>query len=225
MIDRGACENLMTCAAACYFDAYETVGFTISPEDLADKLVRDKVFYDQSGGGVTFSGGEPALQDEFVLETAKILRSGGIHVALDTAGLVPWHRLEPLADGVDLVLYDIKAFDAGIHRACTGADNRVILENAGRLAENNKDMIIRMILAPGYNDQPEDIEARLRFIAGLGPSVRQVDILKLHHLGAGKYHSLGLPFPMEGVGDCPDSLAEAVAQRAAEWGLKAVVGG
>jgi len=223
VIDREACTNLPDCAAACYFDAYETIGRSLSSGDLAAELARDKAFFDQSGGGVTFSGGEPALQDGFVAETARILRGDGIQVALDTAGCIPWPRFRPLADEADLILYDIKAFDAGIHRACTGADNSMILENAVKLAEMNKDMVIRMILVPGYNDQPADIEARLRFIAGLGPAVRQVDILKLHHLGESKYRSLGLQYPMRGAAECSDAAALEVAKKAEGLGLNAII--
>ena len=223
VIDREACKNLEACAAACYYDAYETIGCYMTPGELAEKLGRDKPFYDQSGGGVTFSGGEPALQDSFVLDTARILRAKGIHTALDTAGSVPWPRLKPLADEVDLILYDVKAYDAAIHLSCTGVDNKAILENAAKLAGMNKDMIVRMVIAPGYNDQPADIDARLQFIKGLGPCVRQVDILKLHHLGEGKYRSLGLAFPMRGARDCPDSIAREVAEKAQSLGLKAVL--
>ena len=197
MIDRERCGNLAECAAACYYDAYETVGYTVSPEELADWLSRDKAFYDMSGGGVTFSGGEPALQAEFVIETARILRRSGIRVAVDTAGSVPWERLGPLAFEADLILYDIKAFDANIHLTCTGEDNRIILENAQKLAEAGKDMIIRMIVAPGYNDQREDIKARRSFAAALGPCVRKVEVLKLHHLGESKYRSLGITYPLK----------------------------
>jgi len=223
VIDRDACKNLPECAAACNFDAYEMVGRSTTAADLAVELARDRAFFERSGGGVTFSGGEPALQDGFVIEAAQILHSKGIHVALDTAGLIPWRRFGPLAKEADLILYDIKAFDAGIHMACTGADNSAILENAGKLAGLKKDMIIRMILVPGYNDQIADIDARLRFIAGLGSSVKQVDILKLHRLGEGKYKSLGLPFPMQGAGECPDSFTAAVARKAEALGLKAVI--
>ena len=224
-IDREACENLAECAAVCNYDAYETVGRFITSEELVHKLLRDKAFYDQSGGGVTFSGGEPSLQDEFVLEAAGLLKGADVHVALDTAGSVPWDKLRPLVDIADLILYDIKAYDPDTHRACTGGDNGVILENARKLAEIKKDMIVRIILAPGYNDMQSDVDARLRFIASLGSCVKQVDILKMHHLGESKYRSLGLEYPIKDTRDCPDALALEVLERAESMGLKAVVGG
>jgi len=223
VIDRDACKNLEECAAACYYDAYEKLGYYITSGELAKKLARDKAFYDQSGGGVTFSGGEPALQAGFVMETLELLRKEGVHTALDTAGLISWADLKPLAEAADLILYDIKAFDAGIHKACTGAGSGVILENAVKLAGMKKPMFIRMIIAPGYNDQPDDIDARLAFVQSLGESVKQLDILKLHHLGVGKYHSLGLQCPIEGGQDCPDDVALEVAGKAERLGLKAVI--
>jgi len=225
VIDREACKNLDECASACYYDAYETIGYYITSGELVKKLARDKVFYDQSGGGVTFSGGEPALQSGFVAETSRLLRDMGIHVALDTSGYVPWDKLKEAAENADLILYDIKAFEPGIHLACTGADNRMILENALKLAEMKKDMIIRMIIAPGYNNQPADIDARLAFVQSLGSAVKQTDILKMHNLGAGKYRSLGVPCPTEGSPGCTDEAAREAALKAERLGLKAVIGG
>jgi len=225
VIDRDACDNLAECAAACYYDAFEILGQKITSADLARKLLRDKAFYDQSGGGVTFSGGEPGMQAKFVMETAALLRAEGVHVALDTAGLLSWSKLKPLADSVDLVLYDVKAFDPEIHKACTGVGNKRILHNARKLAAAGQEMHVRMVIAPGYNDQPEDLDARLQFVHSLGASVTRLDILKLHHLGVGKYHSLGMACATEGGPDCPDDLADEILEKAKALGLPATIGG
>jgi len=225
VIDRESCTNLEDCAAACFYDAYESLGFEITAADLVEKLMRDKTFYDHSGGGVTFSGGEAAMQDRFVCETANLLRERGVRVALDTAGLVSLEKLKSLADNVDLVLYDMKAFDDAIHRKYTGASNVLILENARHLADMGKSMIIRLILIPGVNDQQSDLESRLKFVKSLGSTVQQVDILKFHQLGAGKYICLGLPNLMEGASDCPDHAAEDAAALARRVGLSVTVGG
>ncbi|MCL2699183.1 MAG: glycyl-radical enzyme activating protein, partial [Defluviitaleaceae bacterium] len=183
-------------AEACFYDAYEPVDVTISAEELAGKLIRDKAFYEQSGGGVTYSGGEAALQADFFLEVTEILKTQEIHVALDTSGHVPWETLAPLVKAVDLVLYDIKAMDSIIHKRYTGADNVLILENARKIAELRKEMIVRLIVVPGVNEN--DIEARRAFALGLG-SVIEIEELKYHRLGAGKYHRLGLKEPMESL--------------------------
>jgi len=224
-IDREKCTNLEECIEVCPYEAYEKVGYEITPEELYNKLKRDEVFYTISGGGVTFSGGEPGLQDEFVYETAKLLRTDGIHVALDTAGFLEWGRLQKVLDETDLVLYDIKAFNSDIHKKCTGVGNKVILENARRIAGLKKPMFIRMVIVPKMNDDIEDIKARLEFIKSLGDAVKQVDLLKYHKLGLGKYRGLGIEYQLHDIPDCEDSFMAYVKQMAIGYGLKATIDG
>ena len=223
-IDRKRCANLAECAAACYHNAYETIGQTVTPPELAKNVIRDKVFYEQSGGGITFSGGEPALHGDFIAETAALLKKENLHIALDTAGNVEWEILKLAAEKADLVLYDIKAFDEEIHRRCTGFSNSLVLENAERLAQLNKTLCIRLVLAPPYNDG-EDFEKRLDFAASLGKAVSRIDILPLHRLGSGKYRALGIPDPMEGSPACPDELVRTAAASAERRGFTVSVGG
>ncbi|MDR0447465.1 MAG: glycyl-radical enzyme activating protein [Treponema sp.] len=209
-IDRIHCNNLAECAAACNHEAYESSGHSITPVELTRKLLRDKAFYDQSGGGITFSGGEPALQPEFIAETAALLRNAGVHTALDTAGNAEWESLETMAENMDLILFDIKAFDDEIHKNCTGVSNSLILENAERFARWNKVLWIRLIFAPPFNDGT-DWEKRLDFVNFLGKAVNRIDLLPLHKLGAGKYCALDMPDPLEGVPECsPEAVAEAL---------------
>jgi pyruvate formate lyase activating enzyme len=224
-IDREKCTNLVECMDICPYEAYEKVGYTITPVELYKKLKRDEVFYATSSGGVTFSGGEPGLQDKFVFETSKLLRMDGIHVALDTAGMLSWNKLDKLLDEIDLVLYDIKAFNPNIHKKCTETDNKLILENAKRISEKGKPIIIRMVIVPQKNDDIEDIEERLKFIKSLGDAVRQVDILKYHKLGSGKYYRLGLKYQLENTPECKDPFIEVVKQMAIGYGLNVKIDG
>ena len=225
VIDRQRCTNLNECAAICFHDAYEHIGTTISVTELVARLLRDKAFYDQSGGGVTYSGGEPALQADFFIETTKLLKKDSVHVALDTAGNIPWETLAPLVEAVDMVLYDIKTFDNTLHKHFTGTDNALILENARLIAEMKKSMIIRMILVPGINDNIEEIERRLNFVSDLGNAATRLDILKYHRLGAGKYLRLGLQEPMGDTPECSDDIAAFAAQKAHSMGLPVCIGG
>ena len=222
-IDRET-ANLEECSVVCYYDAYERVGGIVSVKELVDGLLRDKVFYDQSGGGVTFSGGDAGLQAEFFREVALSLKQSEVHVALDTAGYFPWDKLAPLVAAVDLVLYDIKTLNRTLHKRYTGVDNQLILENAMKIADMGKEMIIRMILVPGVNDSEDEIIGRLKFIKSLGSSIK-VDILKYHKLGAGKYASLGMIEMMEGTPECTDKLADHAVTIARNMGLTASVGG
>jgi len=201
------------------------VGDSITVSDLAGKLLRDKDFYDESGGGVTFSGGEPCLQAEFVRETAQILRKKGVHVALDTAGLVAWEILEKVLEEIDLVLYDIKLFDSNLHRDCTGDGNELILDNAQRIASMGKPIIIRLVLVPGINDSLDDINSRLSFTAELGDAVKHVDILPYHKLGIGKYKHLDKDYLLEDIAACTHEFAQEVKNKAECLGFNSSIGG
>ena len=225
MIDREHCGDLEEMKDACPFEAYESTSQLMDSDTLVKKLLRDREFYEDSGGGVTFSGGEAGLQDAFLDACASKLRQEGIHTALDTAGLLETETLLKLTQVFDLVLYDIKAFDAAIHKRCTGVDNRLILENARRLAERNMPMIVRMIVVPGMNDDPADITARLRFVKSLGSCVKQVDLLPYHNLGEGKYDKLGMTYELHHIGKMSEERMEAIKQEGQNLGLHVTIGG
>ena len=175
------------------------VGYEIDSHVLYEKLMRDKVFYEESDGGVTFSGGEPCLQAEFVNETASYLKHSGIHTALDTCGYVSNEEMMRAIKNMDLILFDLKAFDTKIHERCTGKDNHQILDNLYAIAEKGKDIWIRMVIVPGWNDDLKDVEKRFEVIHSLGSVVKRVDILPYHTLGEGKYARLGIPYPLKGT--------------------------
>ena len=197
----------------------EHVGTRISAAQLADQLARDRIFYEESGGGVTFSGGEPALQADFVKETAGLLKAMGISCALDTAGDVPYEVLEALSGVMDLFLFDIKAYDESIHKRCTGVSNERILSNVKRLAQQGQSLIIRLVVVPGYNDDPEDLKNRLAFVKSLGESVKRVDVLPYHSLGAGKYRRLGLNYPLASDLKVSEECLETIRALAQEIGV------
>lgn len=197
IIDRKRCSNLHEMVDICPYNAYEQKGEWYSPVALAEKLIKDKDFYDVSGGGVTFSGGEATLQAPFLIEVIKILKQHDIHITLDTAGLFNLNEIRPLIDLIDLILYDIKTFDPALHQKLIGTDNKLILDNLYQLSNLGKDIIIRLIIVPTLNDQEEDLRKRLEFITKLPYPVKQVDILPYHNLGAGKYEALGLDYPLK----------------------------
>ena len=160
------------------------------------QVERDIRFYENSGGGVTLSGGEPTAQPDFALSILQKCREAGIHTALDMCGHAPWSRLEKLLSYTDFVLYDIKHLDPVKHRRETGKDNRQILKNARKIF-SIKPMRIRVPVIPGFNDSPEEVKAIARFAkAELGPVA--IDLLPYNKMGEGKYELLGRNYsPLE----------------------------
>ena len=224
-IDREKCTNIEECMEVCSYEAYEKSGYEISAQDLYNKLIRDKIFFEQSGGGVTFSGGEAGLQYEFLSEIGAELQKDNIHTALDTAGLITWEKLQKAINSMNMVLFDIKAYDSGLHRKYTGAGNELILENIKKTAAKNKELIIRMVIVPGMNDNMEDIKKRISFIKELGSAVKQIDILKYHNLGEGKYKSLGMIYSVPKDLYREEGFWKKVKEMASETGVKVTIDG
>jgi pyruvate formate lyase activating enzyme len=198
-IDRGRCTACGACADACPAAALEVIGQEWTPEQVLSEVEKDAIFYETSGGGVTFSGGEPMAQADFVLALARLCREAGIHVALDTCGVAAWERYERVLPLIDLVLYDLKIFDPARHRASTGVDNARILENGRRIAATGKPMWIRTPLIPGHTADEANVAAIGDFIAAQLPTVERWDLLAYTNLGQPKYRRLDLPYALENV--------------------------
>jgi pyruvate formate lyase activating enzyme len=196
-IDRKRCTLCGLCEKACPTGAIETIGRCLTSQELLDQLLKDLVFYQTSGGGVTFSGGEPMLQIDFLSQVLPGCKEAGLHVALDTSGLVSWEDYERVLPWVDLVLFDLKLMDRERHQQSTGFTNTLILENARRLAAENMSMWIRTPVVPGYTDDLENIRAIGKFIAEALPTVKRWDLLAYTSLGKPKYHRLERPYALE----------------------------
>jgi pyruvate formate lyase activating enzyme len=184
-------KDLTPFIAVCPAKVFVLVGETIEASELARLLLRDRLFYEKSGGGVTFSGGEPMLQSEFILETAHLLKSEGISIAIDTAGNVDYASFETLNPVVDEYLYDLKIIEAARHEHYTGVNNRLILENLQKLIDDHKTVILRMVIIPGINDRPEDFLSRIETLSHYQNKIKRIDLLGYHRLGEGKYRALG----------------------------------
>lgn len=216
-IDRERCDACGACAEACPAAALEVIGQTWTPEALFREVQKDAVFFETSGGGVTFSGGEPMMQAGFLPEIARLCREAELHVALDTCGAVAWARYEQVLPLIDLVLYDLKIFDPDCHQAGTGVDNCSILENARRIAATGKPMWIRTPIIPGYTADPANIAALGGFIRAELPTVERWDLLAYTNLGQSKYRRLDRSYVLEGEplmtqAEMEALHAEAVAQ-------------
>ena len=198
VLDRGRCVACGRCVDACLFDALVLYGRKVTPEEILPELLEDRLFYTQSGGGVTLSGGEPLLHPAFCAELFGLLQHEGIPCAVDTCGEVPWSAFEAVLPVTELFLFDLKQMDPERHRRCTGVSNERILENLRRLSDTGKEIEIRMPLVPGFNDEEENLEAAGRFLAGLKP-LRGVRILPYHSFGRSKYRAIGHPDTMPDV--------------------------
>lgn len=196
-IDRVRCTVCGKCAEACPAAALEVIGVHWTPRDLVAELLKDQVFFETSGGGITFSGGEPMMQDDFLSEVLPLCKQAGLHVALDTCGAFAWPRYERLLKWIDLVMLDLKLLDRRRHQAATGVSNELIVDNARRFAQTRIPIWIRTPVIPGYTDAVDDIRAIGAFIRDEMPSVERWDLLAYTNLGRPKYHRLDLPYPLE----------------------------
>ncbi|MBN2554291.1 MAG: glycyl-radical enzyme activating protein [Anaerolineales bacterium] len=218
------CDTCGACVQVCPQEVYAYVGEQMDSNQLARELLRDRAFYEVSNGGVTFSGGEAALQEPFVYATALRLQEENAHVALDTAGNVAWECLEILAPMLDLVLYDIKFSQTENHRHWLGIGNELILDNLERLSRTKIPIWIRLIILPGLNDTTVEIQDRLTLAASTR-NVERVDLLPYHTYGIGKYSRLGRDYRLPEMQPPSREKMEEILELARSYGLNAHIGG
>ncbi len=192
--DRNRCNACGTCTVICPNDARVITGRAMTVDQVMEVIKQDEPFYRNSNGGMTASGGEAAIQPEFLINLFRRCQEIGIHTALDTTAYVKWEVLRQIIDYADLVLLDIKHIDSSAHREITGVDNNLILENAQKIVDTGKLVWARFPLIPGCNDSNENISATGDFVFGVG--LTQIDILPYHRLGTGKYTRLEMEYPL-----------------------------
>ncbi|HOO55484.1 MAG TPA: glycyl-radical enzyme activating protein [bacterium] len=193
-IDREKCEACGACADVCPAGALDLIGRTWSLEELMDEVSRDASFYKTSGGGVTLSGGEVLLQHEFAMNFMKECRKAGLHIALDTSGYVSGGIFEEAIGLADIILVDLKHFDAEKHLEYTGVPLEPILKSAKMTADAGRPVWVRTPVIPGATDSDDNIRAISRFIAGELPNCERYDILPYSNLCISKYERLGMEF-------------------------------
>lgn len=221
---RESCRRCGRCVEACWADARAIVGRTMTTEEVLEEVCRDAVFYDTSGGGVTFSGGEPLLQPDFLLSLLAGCKARSIHTAVDTSGYAPAAILEAVTETTDLFLYDLKLLDEDRHLRFTGVSNRLILENLRRLVEWGKEVIVRVPLIPGINDDEENIRRIGEFVASLG-EIARIDVLPYHETGIAKYERLGEAFRLRNAKKPAPERVEEAAMMLRDYVAAVLVGG
>jgi len=222
-IDESHCLCCGDCVEACPTLALEMLGKIMTVEQAQALLMKDALFYESSGGGVTLSGGEPLSQATFAAALLQALKREGVHTVLDTCGHAPWAQVAECAAYTDLFLYDIKHLDASRHQQLTGVDNALILANLRKLSLEGAHIWLRTPLIPGYNDAPEHVAALGDLARELG--VREVYLLPYHRLGMGKYEKLGLTYELAEIAEPAAEHMEGLQQILLKKGLNAHVGG
>ncbi|MFC2164618.1 glycyl-radical enzyme activating protein [Acidobacteriota bacterium] len=189
-VDLKKCNLCGCCIDACAYEALALAGKDITVSDLMEEVEKDRIFYDESGGGVTISGGEPFDQLPFLLEFLAELKKRDIRVMLDTSGYVSFDAMMKVSSYVHLFLYDLKMMDRAKHEEYTGAPNDIILDNLTNLAENGVPFEVRIPLIAGINDDENNIHATIEFLLSLKTRPR-VSLLPYHRGGCEKYKRLG----------------------------------
>jgi pyruvate formate lyase activating enzyme len=222
--DPGKCVLCGRCVPACPAGAREIIGRTATVAEVMAEVKKDVVFYDQSGGGATFSGGEPLMQPEFLLALLAACRAEDIRTAVDTTCHAPPEILRRVAGVSDLFLCDIKHMNPGAHEQYTGVDNRQILDNIGMLAKSGKEVIIRVPVIPGFNSDEENIRRTAEFVQSL-QTVRRVDLLPYNRGGVEKAGRLtGTLDLMQAQAPGDDTMRE-IAEVLASYGFEVKIGG
>jgi pyruvate formate lyase activating enzyme len=214
--DLESCILCEACVAACYSDAREIVGQKMSVVEVMAEIRKDLVFYDESGGGVTFSGGEPLLQTDFLLALLQACKAEGIHTAVDTSGYAAWEEFEAISPYVDLFLYDLKTIDDAVHIQATGVSNALILSNLSKLSQRGSNLRVRVPVIPGINDSPEAIQSLGEFLAAL-PHPPVVELLPYHLSGVEKYHRLGRSYQLEDIQPPTAETMHGISTILREW--------
>jgi pyruvate formate lyase activating enzyme len=209
--DRTKCDVCGECAEVCYRGAREVSGREMTVEDVLAEIERDVPFYDQSGGGVTFSGGEPLLQRRFLFELLRECKLREINTVVDTSGFAAWDTINQIRANVDLFLYDIKFIDDDRHKTFTGVSNQLILQNLKRLAWSGAHIQIRIPLIPEINDDVDNLEGTAAFLAEL-PNISGVELMAYHQIAEAKYQSLGMEYHLKETSPPSETAMLAAAQ-------------
>lgn len=199
-INRDICTNCMKCYQACPSDAIKAWGKEMTVDECMEIILKDRGYYEKSGGGVTVSGGDPVIQMDFVVELFRRCKEEMIQTCLEFTFYAEWSTIEKVLPYTDIIISDIKHMDTNVHRKHTGRENHLILENLKKLADLNKEIILRIPVIPGVNDSNDNLEKTADFILNeMGGNVRTLQLLSFMRLGEEKYQSLGIPYKMENI--------------------------
>lgn len=223
LIKRSDCDLCGKCSRKCPTGSLTIVGKEASVRDIVTEISKDKIFYEESGGGITVSGGEPMMQLDFLNLLLAECKESNIHTAVDTCGFSSYDAFDKISSKVDLFLYDIKMMDDEKHRRYTGVSNALILENLKRLAENGSKILLRLPIIPGINDDGDNIARIAEFM--VSNDIKRISLLPYHRAGIEKYVSLDRAYKMKGTGTPSDESLKLIKGKFETFGLMTKIGG
>jgi len=207
------------------FTKEETIGYEISVEKLFSELEKERIFMDESGGGVTFSGGEPLLQHDFLVEMLKICKNNGMHTAVDTSLYASWENITAVSEFTDLFLVDLKLMDSAIHQFYTGVSNDLILDNIRKLSDTDATIIIRIPVIPNVTDSTENIQQSILFLQSLNGKIKEVHLLPFHRTANEKYKRMERENPFGHIESLPKEVMENIKNEFTNAGFTVKIGG
>ncbi len=218
------CGLCFKCADVCPTAARQRMGEWYTVSGLVEKVLRDRVYYETSGGGVTASGGEALVWPGFVAEFFAKLKNEGIHTALDTSGVVGGEKLDAVLENTDLALLDLKIMDEKKHKEVVGVDLGPLLENMRHIDAKKKSIIFRAPLVPGYTDDKDNLEKMAEFIKSLD-MVEKVELLPYHRMAVPKYRQLGREYQLSNISPPSEEDMEAAASIFRKQGIETSIAG
>lgn len=226
VLDKSLCNLCGKCVEACYAGAWKMFGMVVDVDHVMREIEKDAIFYRNSGGGVTFGGGEPLLYTDFISAVAKRCQSEGIPVAIETCGYVSWRNLESVLDNVGLVMFDIKHMDPKMHKELCGRSNQLILKNLKHLSQRDDiEVVVRVPIIPGLNDTEDNINNTARFVASLRGNIKRVELLPYHKFGENKYERLGREYALKGLKIPSDERMRDIKRTMEGYGLNIQISG
>jgi len=218
------CIRCGDCTETCYAEAREIIGEEMTVAQVMAEIERDLSFYDESGGGVTFSGGEPLMQGDFVSALLQECKRREIKTAVDTSGAVSWQILDRVRPFTDLFLYDLKHMDDATHKKLTGISNQLIFDNLRQLSALDHNIILRFAIIPGLNDSEKNIKQTGEFSASL-PQRHPISILPYHAAATDKYQRLNQPYQLPAIQPPTDIQMAEIADILRGYDLDVTIGG
>jgi pyruvate formate lyase activating enzyme len=209
----------------CSVPGKKVYGEQVEVAELVETIVKDAHFYEESGGGVTFSGGEPLMQAEGLLHLLKACKVHGFHTTVDTSGFASREQFEGILDVTDLFLFDLKNMDPVLHKKYTGVDNGLILSNADFLLENGANVVFRIPVIPGVNTSETELKAMIAFLKARAENLNEVHLLPYHRIAENKYRKLQMEQPLEDVSEPEEQFMRHLKEEFEKTALEVIIGG